>query len=183
MSETPQNHSIEKKRIEAVEAAPAPEKHRSKEASTGVSVEHDHNIDKIQASIHKEAVSGKDVAIEHHRSESQPALGLQRELKATAYQKTLHKVQARLNPTQRSFSKVIHQPLVESVSEASAKTVARPSGILGGGLVALIGSGGLLYMAKHYGFKYNYFVFIALFLAGFLVGSAIELSVRAVKRR
>lgn len=182
MAETPQHHSIEKKKVEIVESAPAPEKHHSKEASPDTSVEHDHNIDKIQASIHKEAVSGKDLAVEHHHSDSQPILGLQRELKATAYQKTLHKVQAKLNPTERSFSRVIHQPLVESVSEVSAKTVARPSGVLGGGLVTFLGSGALLYMAKHYGFEYNYFVFIALFLAGFLVGSVMELSIRALKR-
>jgi hypothetical protein len=185
MSEKAPQISFEKKSTEVLEAAPT---HEAKPAPHEKEAEkqaerHDHSIDKLQKSIHEKAISGKDITIEQHHPDTQPVLGTQRELKAAAYQRTIDKIQTKLNPAERSLSKVVHQPLVESVSEVGSKTIARPSGILGGGIISLLGSGVVLYMAKHYGFEYSYFIFIALFLAGFFVGSAIELLVRATIKR
>jgi hypothetical protein len=184
MSEKSKQPSLEKPPERVEHIATQEQKDKAPEEKTAeAAIEHDHNLDKIQASIHEKAISGKDITIERHQTDTQPVLGLQRELKSAAYQKTLLKVQTKLNPAERSLSKVIHQPFIESASDIGSKSVARPSGILGGGVVALIGSGLLLYMAKHYGFEYNYFVFIALFLAGFFVGLGIELLVKAVRRK
>jgi hypothetical protein len=66
---------------------------------------------------------------------------------------------------------------VQAVSEAVGKTVSRPSGLLGGGLVAFLGSGSYLYLAKHIGFQYNYFVSTVLFIIGFGIGLGLELAV------
>src|SRR5690606_18536819 len=121
--------------------------------------EHDHSLDKIHESIHKEALSAKEITVGEHRQDAdQPIFGVQKELKADAYNRTLQKVRGHLNAPERAFSKVMHHKVVESMSDVSSKTVARPSGILGGGIAALAGSGVVLYMAKHYGFQYNFTV-------------------------
>jgi hypothetical protein len=75
------------------------------------------------------------------------------------------------------LSKVIHQPVVRAVSEVAAKTISRPSGLLGGGIVAFLGSAGYLYFTKYIGLPYNYFIFTLLFLGGFVVGLSLELIV------
>ena len=66
---------------------------------------------------------------------------------------------------------------MQAASDALGKTVTRPSGLLGGGLVAFLGSGSYLYLAKHIGFQYNYFVSTVLFVIGFAIGLGLELAV------
>lgn len=89
----------------------------------------------------------------------------------------IKQIQRQLPKPERALSKVIHQPAVRVVSEVAGNTVSRPSGLLGGGLVALIGSIGYLYMTKHIGIPYNYFVFTLLFVGGFALGLILELVV------
>jgi len=166
---------------ENLNKSPEPEapKHEKvdREASKDTGPEkHNHSIDKLKQSIHQEAKSTREFSIENrHDTDSQPVLGVQRELKANAYKRTLHKVQTHLRPTEQTFSKFIHRPKIEAVSEMSSKTIARPSGLLGGGILALIGSGILLYMSKHNGFRYNFTLFLLLFVSGFIVGALFEI--------
>lgn len=108
---------------------------------------------------------------------------INRELKSITLQRELSHIRRRLPAMQRSFSKVIHQPAVRAVSEVASRTVSRPSGLLGGGLLACFGSGGYLYLAKHIGFTYNYGVAMLLFAAGFILGVILELSLHLVLRR
>jgi len=42
--------------------------------------------------------------------------------------------------------------------------------LLGGGILALLGTSSYLYLAKHIGFTYNYSVFLILFFGGFILG-------------
>ncbi|MEO7364059.1 MAG: hypothetical protein ABIV43_00955 [Candidatus Saccharimonadales bacterium] len=108
------------------------------------------------------------------------------ELKQATKQRQLAQVQRRLPTRSRALSRVIHQPAVRIVSEAAAATVSRPSGLLGGGLLALVGSIGYLYLTKHIGMTYNYFIFTLLFVGGFVLGLLIELlvwSLTASRRR
>ncbi|MDB5164834.1 MAG: hypothetical protein JWL89_460, partial [Candidatus Saccharibacteria bacterium] len=98
-----------------------------------------------------------------------------RDLLSVTWNREIKNLQRKLPVLQRSLSKVIHQPVVRVASEAAGKTISRPSGLLGGGLVALIGTSGYLYTAKHAGFRYNYLVFLMLFAGGFIVGLILEL--------
>jgi Fe2+ transport system protein B len=137
------------------------------------------DLTEIHKSIEEKALDSDKVVIDKEdETPAQPILGVQRELKADAYKRTLKTVQRELKPTERTFSKVIHQPLVETISNVSEKTVARPSALLGGGITALLGSSIVLYMSKHYGFPYNTFLFFALFVAGFGLGVLIEFALR-----
>lgn len=109
-----------------------------------------------------------------------PNLGINRELKAITLRRELQHIRRKLPVPQRTLSKVIHQPVVRVTSEAAGKTISRPSGLLGGGFVALIGTSGYLYLANHIGFTYNYGVFLVLFAGGFALGLIIELIVHSV---
>jgi len=84
---------------------------------------------------------------------------------------------------QRTLSKLIHQPAVSKVSEVGSKTVSRPSGLLGGGIVALAGSLGYYLLAKHIGFTYNYAIFFMLFVVGFAVGLLLELLIYTFSKK
>ncbi|HVW22958.1 MAG TPA: hypothetical protein VHB51_00515 [Candidatus Saccharimonadales bacterium] len=99
------------------------------------------------------------------------------ELKTIAARRELQRIQHKLPAVSRTFSRVIHQPLIRAVSQVADQTVSRPSGLLGGGVVAFLGTTVYLYLAKHIGFNYNYLVFLALFIGGFIVGLALELAV------
>ena len=113
----------------------------------------------------------------HHRFASHIAL------KKDSYKNLLAQTRSRLPAASRQFSKVIHQKQIETISNVGAQTVARPSGLLGGGVGALLGSLTLLYYSKHYGFTYNYAFFFIMFGAGFGVGLLFEVLVRLVRRR
>jgi hypothetical protein len=104
------------------------------------------------------------------------------ELKQISLRRELRHIQRTLPASQRTLSQLIHQPALRVVSEAAAGSVSRPSGLLGGGLVALLGTSSYLYYAKHVGFTYNYLVFFLLFLAGFAIGLVLELLVHLATR-
>ncbi len=139
------------------------------------------NVEAIQQSIETQARSTKETQVGTHEAEAQPVIGQQRELKAEAYQGALRDLRPHLRPSERTLSKVIHQPTIETISTVAAATVGRSSGLMGGGLVALLGSGFVLFMGKYYGFEYNFFVFIATFLGGFIIGILVETLWRMLK--
>lgn len=110
-------------------------------------------------------------------------LYIDRTVKALQLKQSLQQVRSQLPLVSRTMSKIIHQPLVKVTSEVSAKTVTRPSGLLGGGLVAFVGSLTYLYLASHIGFRYNYLVFILFFGSGFAIGLVLELLFRLSRSR
>jgi hypothetical protein len=102
---------------------------------------------------------------------------INRELKQITLRRELQQIQRKLPLPQRALSKVIHQPVVRAASAVAGQTISRPSGLLGGGLVAFLGTSGYLYLARHIGFTYNYLVFLLLLAGGFLLGLVLELLV------
>lgn len=106
-----------------------------------------------------------------------PQQTINRELKSITLRRELNGLQRKESMPERTLSKVIHQPAVRKVSEVASGTVSRPSGILGGGILAFIGTSSYLYLAKHMGFEYNFGVFILLFVGGFVLGLVLEMLV------
>ena len=100
------------------------------------------------------------------------------DLQATGLSNELRRIRRKLNPIDKTSSKIIHSPLISSISDKSSKTIARPSGILGGAILALIGSIVYYYFAKSVGIKYNYSIYIILFVGGFIIGIILELIIR-----
>jgi hypothetical protein len=109
------------------------------------------------------------------KQSSAPAPMYSRDVKKAAYNKELNRARKHMKTPQKTFSKIIHNPIVEPISEFGSKTVARPSGLLGGGIFASAGTLILYIMSRYYGFEYNFFVFILLLLLGFLIGICVEL--------
>jgi hypothetical protein len=118
--------------------------------------------------------------VDEKPSDNQP-LFIDKTVKTLKFKQTLKQIRAQLPASQRVLSKVVHQPMVQKASELSAKTVTRPSGLLGGGLFAFVGSALYFYLAKHVGFEYNYLLFTLLFIGGFLVGVVLEFALWAVR--
>lgn len=146
--------------------------------------EHQERLPEIQQSIEETAISGQETqarASEQEDTQNQP-LFVNRELKNIAYDRNLARIRKQLPTADKLLSKVAHHPVVSKVSEFSEATVARPSGLLGGGVLGLLGSSVLLYMAKHYGFEYNYLAFFVLFVTGFLAGILTELFFKLARR-
>lgn len=158
------------------------------EAGVGSKNKAKDSIEKIRDSIDAETKHQSGAAdIAREKMSEQGAYTptfLNKSMKKIAYKKELRKIRHNLKKSEKTFSKFIHNQAIETVSEIGAKTVARPSGILGGGLVALVGSSCYLWMSKNYGFSYNFFVFIILLIAGFFLGLLVEIIVKPlIKRR
>lgn len=144
----------------------------------------DATIEKLRQQVEHKAISGKELTPgENETTRQSHSFGAHQELKTDAYKRGLRRIQSQLQGPEKQFSKVVHRPVIEKVSNIGAQTIARPSGILAGGLVALLGSSFLLYTARRYGFSYNFSLFILLFVAGYFAGLLIELLIRTLRRK
>lgn len=106
-----------------------------------------------------------------------------KDLKAQAFNQTMARTRRHLSRSERKLSKFVHRPNVERISDMGAKTVARPSGILVGGAISLVGTLAVVYISKTLGTPIPKTMFLALFIAGFVVGLFIELIVKAFRIR
>jgi len=96
--------------------------------------------------------------------------GISKTEKKVALKKTLDHVQAELAPTERAFSKVIHNPAVEKTSEVIGGTVARPNAILSGAIVAFFAVLAVYLIAKTFGYVLSGFETIGAFIVGWVIG-------------
>lgn len=141
------------------------------------------SIEKLRNRIEEEAVSGKEKSAgEHQADKKEPGFRIDKTAKNDAYKKTLKSVRHKLPRRQRAFSKVIHQPTVEKISEVGSKTVARPSALLSAGFFAFIGTTAIVWISRYYGFRYNFFVYIVLLIGGFLFGLLAEAAWRGARK-
>lgn len=161
---------------EAVHHKAAPEhepRHEKKELAP---------VQQLERQAKEEAIAGKEL-VSHEKTAPESPLYVQRELKENTWNRTMTRVRKKLPAPSRAFSKVVHQPVVDAVSRASENTVARPSGLLMGGIFAFLGSSFFLWMAKHYGFEYNYLLFFMFFVGGFLAGLIVEMLLYVFRRK
>ena len=90
------------------------------------------------------------------------------------YVQTLASIQRKLSPVSRSFSKVIHAPIVEKASEALESNLARPSVLFGATWTAFI-VGAIFYLtAHHYGYALSGSELLFSFIVGALLGLLLE---------
>jgi hypothetical protein len=146
-----------------------------------------------QAHAEKRAEQARET-IEHQNLEPEPAKASEDEATPASrihhvlnqhlnYSQTLASVQRKLSPLSRSFSHVVHTPIVEKTSEVLESTVARPSVLLGTTWTALI-VGTIFYLtARHYGYTLSGSELLFSFVVGALLGLTLEGAWRALKRR
>jgi hypothetical protein len=145
-----------------------------KPESSEVKVE---NIEQAREKIEEAEVESAEVlnhSLESGLDSNDPILAPSDQAKNVKLSTNLSIIRSNLNKTSKTFSNLVHRPVINSLSEISAKTIVRPSAILCGGLFTLIGSGYYLYLEKQTGYKYNFFVAIILFAGGFIIGLIIE---------
>lgn len=143
----------------------------------------DHQAE-ARAKKHEVEQARKEIEKAHETANSEPAQAGTRAVHVPLHKlepivqtvaQTWSSIRQNLSPTQKTFSKVIHNPVVSSVSEFTAKTLARPYAILAGGVVAVAGSAVYLYYTRHLGYTYNFFVPIMLFIGGLVAGIIVEM--------
>lgn len=126
---------------------------------------HEKSIDQIRKSIEEEEKKQPTTEISPGEQEKEASGGIifNGQIKKTAYKKELRRVRSKLPSSERAFSAFIHSDTIENISEITARSVARPSALLSGGIFSLLGTLVVLWMSRHYGFTYNFFVFIAFY--------------------
>lgn len=87
-----------------------------------------------------------------------------------SYKQHMKQLQSELKPTQRAFSKVIHNPIVEKTSDVVGGTIARPNAILSGAVVAFFLVLAVYVIAKYYGYPLSGFESIGAFIVGWVLG-------------
>lgn len=87
-----------------------------------------------------------------------------------SYKHHMKQLQSELKPTQRAFSKFIHNPVVEKTSDAVGNTVARPNAVLSGALVAFVLVLAVYVISKFYGYTLSGFETIGAFIVGWILG-------------
>lgn len=176
--QTQHEHSVEHGHYERVTHA------KAEQARLAAQEKARQNIEHIKALAEQEAKQAHDTKLEEPASrEPDSMFGMHQSLKDTSFAHTLARIQRKLPAPARAFSRVVHNPTIDKISAVSAQTVARPSGILGGSLVAFLGSSLALYYSKQYGFKYNYAFVFMLFIGGYAIGAVLELLIWLVRGR
>jgi hypothetical protein len=118
--------------------------------------------------------SGEEVAA------AQPAVASKKE-KQRSFDTTMHHARKNMRVLDRSFSRVIHQPVVERTSDALSKTVARPSGLLGAGIASFIGLMLIFGVAKFAGFQLSGSEMPLLLIVGLVSGLFIEWVLKSIR--
>lgn len=112
-------------------------------------------------------------------SEGDQPLYIDRAMKRVSLNNELKMIQSKLPTGQRLLSQAIHRTTIRRVSDISSRTITRPVGLLGGGILAFCGSLIYLLFSKYVGLKYNYLIFILLFVLGYALATAIEFMLKA----
>ena len=181
MSET-FKHQVE--RLEHEKSLPSPEKHQELP-------EHAEKLRQSQEAHQESLVGAREKVAELAKAEHETlrqesaettenrddhyAGHINSELKSVTLNRELSNIRKKLKGSERLLSKAIHQPVIRVVSEVGGRTISRPSGLLGGGILAFIGTTAYLYITKHVGLTYNYGMFLVLFAGGFALGIILEL--------
>ncbi len=139
------------------------------------------DVEAIKHEAEKEAKSANEVKVDSGEKEPEHHY-VSAELRQEALHRSLQRARKHLSKANKTFSKAVHQPVIDAVSKAGEKTIARPKGLLLGSILALAGSSYVLYSAKHYGYTYNFGVVIILFAGGYALGLLLEFLIYMFRR-
>ena len=87
-----------------------------------------------------------------------------------SYTTTMKQIQSEMSTSSRTFSKFIHNPSVEKLSDAVGASVARPNAVLAGSMAATFLTLFVFLVAKQYGYRLSGFETIGTFFVGWSVG-------------
>jgi hypothetical protein len=156
-------------------AATQAEKLRKLEASSEKSPEKSGEQVAADARKETEAIFAKEAGSER-RQGGEPTASpaairkITKREKDKAYKQTLARVQSEMNAPARTFSKVIHAPIIEKTSEIIGSTAARPNALLTGSVMALIMLSIVYVIGRTYGYQLSGFEMIASYSLGWVLG-------------
>lgn len=131
-------------------------------------------LEQARVEANKEALMSKEKGGAEKKGGGEPTATAVRKVtkkqKAEEYKKTLNEIQSQMSAPARSFSKVIHNPVIEKTSEVVGKTIARPNAILAGSTSALILGATVYLIAKQYGYVLSGSETIITFVFGWTIG-------------
>lgn len=133
-------------------------------------------VEKAKVEALEQAISVEKGSAEKKRKESSASPAKRRhgvvskKERSASYAHHMKQLQGELSPTQRAFSKVIHNPVIEKTSEAVGNTVARPNAILAGAVVAFFLVLAVYLVSKFYGYTLSGFETIGAFIVGWILG-------------
>lgn len=126
----------------------------------------------------KEALMSKERGGAEKKAGGEPTTGTVRKItkkqKAAEYKKTMAAIRSEMSPPARTFSKVIHNPVVEKTSDIVGGTIARPNALLAGSTTAFVTVAVVYIIAKQYGYVLSGSESIAAFVIGWLFGVAFD---------
>jgi hypothetical protein len=132
------------------------------------------HLERLSKAVEQNAISGKELSnTENEQPNNHPVL-VNSHLKAMAFSRAMTRARKKLSAPSRAFSKVAHSSIVDKPSEFIGKTIARPAAMMWGAVFAFVGTSTLLWITKHYGYEYNYLLVVLLFVAGAILGTALE---------
>lgn len=144
---------------------------------------HEQTHENLQLKAQNEAISGKDfLSNSSETSQGSHQLYWDKNLKLSAFNKTMNIVRHRLSPREKKLSKIVHNTKVETVSTVAEKTIARPIGILVGSAISFIGSLIIILVAHRGGFEIRFSLFAILFVIGYGIGMLVEVLLFLTKR-
>lgn len=155
------------------------ERHRDNAAELAKDTHHER--EKARHEVHEHAVSASEQIQPQSEQRSQQTAHTTKKDKELAFDTIMHHTRSQMSKTERTFSKLIHQPAVEKTSEALGKTVARPSGIAGATVAAGIGLLSVYSVAKFAGFQLAGSEMPLLLAGGFLAGLFVEWAYKSMR--
>ncbi len=140
-------------------------------------------LKETRRTVESEAISGKEHLPGNGENKNNQQ-SITKAEKTRTYKMTMSRMQGQLSGSSRTFSKFIHNPYVEKTSAFIGSTVARPSGILGAGVIGFVGITFVMYFARRNGFEIsnNYSLVAILFVGGWTLGLLIELTFRIIRK-
>lgn len=136
----------------------------------------------------RKTIESQALSKEEHRPGSGEKMSHQPSItkaeKTRTYKMTMSRMQNQLPGPSRAFSKFIHHPYIEKTSAVVGNTIARPSGILGAGIIGFVGITLVMYFARRNGFEISnsHSLITILFVGGWALGLLFELLLRTLQR-
>lgn len=142
-------------------------------------------LENLQKKVEQQARSTNEIQQAHSEREQtgQHPVLVRKDIKEMQFSRAMTRVRKKLSRPSRAFSRVIHVSAIDKSSELVGKTIARPSGMLAGSVLAFVGTSILLWVTKFNGYEYNYLVVIMLFVGGMVVGTVGEGLWRLIRKR
>lgn len=104
-------------------------------------------------------------------TEKQPARAISsKQERSHAYQRIMTDTRDQMSGPSKAFSKFVHNPVVEKVSDATAATLARPNALLAGSVSAFIIVLGVYLIARNFGYPLSGSETLLAFVIGWVFG-------------